>query len=331
MTTVIPSLQVLAKALGGEMSNGRVLAPGPGHSPSDRSLSVKLDSSAPDGFVVHSFAGDDPITCKDFVRAKAGLEPFKPNGNGRNGRMSDADIERAVMQVAMGVSDKPKGRVIATFDYVDVDGSLLYQVLKYDPKNFRQRRPDGNGGWVWSLGDVRRVPYRWPEPLKYLDATVFVCEGEKDTDRVASLGHCATCVAAGKWTEDCIKALTDRHVLILQDNDSTGHKKATDAARALHGTAASIRIVLLPDLPQKGDVSDWLDFDPHRAEKLADVCFAVPEWEWTPDDAPDNNDASKKEAKPTSTSLVCINIAAWHSVPIPERQWVVHDRVPSHC
>jgi hypothetical protein len=64
-------LRSLARALGGDVSAGQVLAPGPGHSPKYCSLSIKLDSSAPDGFVLNSFAGDDPIECRDYVRAKA--------------------------------------------------------------------------------------------------------------------------------------------------------------------------------------------------------------------------------------------------------------------
>jgi len=63
----------IARALGGKVSGDHVLAPGPGHSPKDRSLSIKLDATAPDGFLVHSFAGDDPIRCKDYVREKLGL------------------------------------------------------------------------------------------------------------------------------------------------------------------------------------------------------------------------------------------------------------------
>jgi hypothetical protein len=71
----------LARALGGEVSNrNSVRAPGPGHSPADRSLSVKLDPGAPDGFVVNSFAGDDPIVCKDYVREKCGLPEFRADG-----------------------------------------------------------------------------------------------------------------------------------------------------------------------------------------------------------------------------------------------------------
>jgi putative DNA primase/helicase len=78
-------LASLARALGGEVSNGQVLCPGPGHkSAADRSLSVKPSPDAPDGFLVHSFAGDDPILCRDYVRQRCGLPAFKPTGgNGR--------------------------------------------------------------------------------------------------------------------------------------------------------------------------------------------------------------------------------------------------------
>jgi hypothetical protein len=61
----LPSLPEIARILGGEISARQVLAPGPGHSADDRSLSLAIRPDAPDGFVVHSFAGDDPIACKD--------------------------------------------------------------------------------------------------------------------------------------------------------------------------------------------------------------------------------------------------------------------------
>lgn len=252
-------LRNLAIALGGEIRGQEILAPGPGHSASDRSLSVKVDAGAPDGFVVNSFAGDDPIASRDYVREKAGLEPFKPSGQRRN-------------------NDRPKGKIVAEYDYTDENGVLLYQVVRYDPKDFRQHRPDGNGGWIWNLGSTRRIPYRLPELLQFPYATVFVCEGEKDADRVASLGHCATTVASGKWTDDCINPFAGRDIIVLQDNDGAGEKKAHAAAQALQRIAKTIRVVLLPDLKPGGDVSDWLDADPQRAGTLADVCFDVPEW-----------------------------------------------------
>jgi RecA-family ATPase len=336
-SAMLTSLQTLAKALAGEVNGSQVLAPGPGHSAIDRSLSVKLDSEAPDGFVVHSFAGDDPLVCRDHVREKAGLEPFKPNGGGRH-RASHDEIERALVAVVAGQRPDGNKRIVAKYDYTDAAGALLYQVLRLEPKGFRLRRPDGNGGWIWQL-DEQRVLYHWPELLKYPDGTVFICEGEKDADRVGALGHCATTVAAGKWTEECVTALAGRDVIILEDNDNAGRMKALATAQALYGTAKTIRIVSLPDLPDKGDVSDWLDIDPRRAEQLGDVCFDVQVW--TPDDAAVNLAAAEVtardltaensvEGKPTSAPppLPFINIAAWDGMAAPEREWVVRDRIP---
>src|SRR6516162_11871825 len=130
-------LQSLARALGGEVNSGQVLAPGPGHSPKDRSLSVKLSADAPDGFVVNSFAGDDPITCKDYVRSKAGIESFKPNGK----RKPAFDIGKVIAAQKYG-STVPRGKIVAEYNYADATGALLYQVVRFDPKDFRQRRPD---------------------------------------------------------------------------------------------------------------------------------------------------------------------------------------------
>jgi RecA-family ATPase len=317
-------LRAVAHALGGRVSGGQVHAPGPGHSPDDRSLSVKLNDGAPDGFVVFSFADDDLMECRDYVRKRIGLQAFRPNGRSKNEK--DELIERTVRGAD---TDKRKGQIVATYDYTDADGKLLYQVVRYEPKDFRQRTPDGRGAWIWKLGE-QRVLYRWPELLKYPDGTVFVCEGEKDANRIASLGHCATTVAAGKWSDECVEALAGRHIVILQDNDDAGRLKAAAAAQVLHRTAESIRIVALPDLPDKGDVSDWLDADPRRAERLVDVCFEIPVW--TPETADSKASAGAKaadDAKPTDEPVLpFINISTWDSAAAPEREWVVPDRVP---
>jgi hypothetical protein len=260
-------VRAAARALGGDVS-GRdgLVCPGPGHSHEDRSLSVKFDPAAPDGFVVHSFANDDPIRCKDHVREKLRLEPFNPNGNGKVHHLNRA-------------TERAGDRVVVTYDYTDQDGTLLYQVLRYEPKGFRQRRPDGAGGWMWKRGE-RTVLYRWPELAKYPDATVFVTEGEKDADRVADLGACVTTISGGaKWNEETAAVLAGRDCLILEDNDDEGRKKALEAAQALHGRAKSVRIVRLPGLAERGDASDWLSADPKRdLEALTEVAFAAPLW-----------------------------------------------------
>jgi hypothetical protein len=240
---------------------------------------VWLDAKAPDGFTVHSFADDDPIKCRDYVRQKAGLPGFEPK-RGNNNFASPADVQHSLMAAlaAQKQEHPPKGRITKIYDYTDANGAVLYQVCRFEPKSFRHRRPNGNGGWIWEAGE-RRVLYRLPDILKYPSATVFITEGEKDADRIAGLGHCATTVASGKWTADCASPLAGRDVLILEDNDDAGRKRALEAAEVLHGTAKTIRIVRLPDLPDKGDISDWLDADLRNAEKLVDICLDVLLWQ----------------------------------------------------
>ena len=264
----------MARLLGGRVNGEAVLCPGPAHSASDRSLSVKFDANAPDGFVVHSFATDDPIICRDYVREKLGLPAFEPNGNGK--RFSEDDIVR-VVTAAAAQSTAPKSKPVAIYEYTDEHGKLLYQVCRHEPKRFVHRQPDGHGGWIYK-GTHTRVIYRWCDLLQFPSATVFVCEGEKDTDNVRALGFCATTVASGKWTDDCIQALANRDCWILEDNDDTGRKKALEAAKLLHPVANSVKIIRLPGLPEGGDISNWLDAG-HTEAELQDVCYSTPDWE----------------------------------------------------
>ena len=187
------SLKSIAAALGGKVLRDAkgpyVLAPGPGHSPKDGSLSVRQTSSAPDGFLTHSFAGDDPLLCRDYVRERCGAEPFKPNGKGKHApKTSDTEriaakaAAKARLKEALAAHDakkKDRRELVATYPYTDEHGVLLYEVLRFEPKDFRQRRPDGNGGWISSLGDVRRVPYHLPELVAFPDATIFLCRRRK--------------------------------------------------------------------------------------------------------------------------------------------------------
>ncbi|MCA9270288.1 MAG: AAA family ATPase, partial [Planctomycetales bacterium] len=116
------------------------------------------------------------------------------------------------------------------------------------------------GGWEWSVKGVRAVPYRLPELLAEPTGTVFVAEGEKDCDNLVAIGVLATCNAGGakKWTTAHSEFLRDRRAIVLPDNDDAGRNHAQQVAQSLHGIAASVRIVELPNLPSKGDVSDWI-------------------------------------------------------------------------
>lgn len=157
--------------------------------------------------------------------------------------------------------EKARPKVVATYDYCDEDGALLFQALRLEPKSFRQRRP-GDSGWIWSLGDVRRVLYRLPQLLSADPAEpVLIVEGEKDANRLARLGFVATTTpcGAGKWLPEFAESLRGRDVCILPDNDDPGRKHAQQIRASLVDVAEDVRIVELPDLEPKGDVSDWLD------------------------------------------------------------------------
>jgi hypothetical protein len=147
----------------------------------------------------------------------------------------------------------------AVYPYRDENGTLLYEVVRYRrPKDFRQRRPDGSGGWIWSLDGVRRVPYRLPELLAST-GPVFVVEGEKDVERLAAIGITATTNSggAGKWRPEFAEYLRGRTIGVIPDNDDAGRSGADDVVRSLAGE--DVRLVELPGLPDHGDVSDWLD------------------------------------------------------------------------
>lgn len=155
-------------------------------------------------------------------------------------------------------------RIVKTYPYRDEDGKLLFETVRLRPKDFRQRRPDGDG-WVWDIKGVRRVPYRLPELLAApAAATFYAVEGERDADALADLGLVATTnpMGAGKWKHlDQVvvgRVFANRRVVILSDNDDAGRKHAAEVWAALEPMAAAVRVVELPGLPEKGDVSDWL-------------------------------------------------------------------------
>jgi putative DNA primase/helicase len=163
----------------------------------------------------------------------------------------------------IGRANSPNGnhparaRIVATYDYTDEAGQLIYQAVRMDPKAFKQRRPDGKGAWIWNLKGVRLVLYRLTELLKRKTETVFICEGEKDVHSIEGLGLLATCnpMGAGKWRTDYSEAISRRSVLILQDNDIPGRMHAATVAADLMRVDCEVRII---GVPKGKDVSDWL-------------------------------------------------------------------------
>ncbi len=209
---------------------------------------------------------------------------------------------------------QPRRRIVATYDYRDEAGELIFQVVRYKPKDFRQRRPDGNGGWDWHVKGVRQVPYRLFELRKgKTGAPLLIVEGEKDVDRLAGLGFVATCNAGGanKWPAELNRHFQGSIVYILPDNDDAGRNQARRVAQALHGTAEAVHIVELPGLPQGGDVSDWLDSggDPGR---LMEICQTTRAWEQD-DNTPAQDDSLARNLIPYCDEALTLAFSADHA------------------
>jgi putative DNA primase/helicase len=168
-------------------------------------------------------------------------------------------------------------RIVAEYDYCDEKGELLFQVVRFEPKDFRQRRSDGKGGWSWKLNGVRRVLYRLPELIAA--RSVLVCEGEKDCETARALGLVATCNphGAGKWRPEFADSLNGKRVCILADADEPGRKHAKDIAKSLFGKVDSLRVL---ELPGAKDLTEWVSQGGTR-EALLQLLRSEAEWKPT--------------------------------------------------
>jgi Protein of unknown function (DUF3631) len=228
----------------------------------DKTRSLKIDEGQGGRVLLRCFAG-----CKvdDIVAAVGVTMADIMNGNGepRTERRSKGGVQT--------------GTLVATYDYENENGTLLYQAVRYNPKDFRQRRPDGTGGWIWNMQGVRRVLFNLPgirwqlhddEARAYrhehgIPDSVFIVEGEKDVHRLAQERLIATTNVggAGKWRREYSQQLVDAgatSVIVVPDHDAAGLKHAEAIAASCQDVGLIARIVELPGLVEKGDVSDWL-------------------------------------------------------------------------
>jgi hypothetical protein len=212
---------------------------------------VKLDSADGEGFVTHSFAGDDWKDCRDHVRKKLGLpEPESQRQEKKTGG-------KAAWSVLAEY-------IIATRTANPISRSANAG-MRPAKKQFPQYHWDGHG-WAKGKPDGPKIPYRLPQIIATpTTVPVYFCEGEKDADNLAKIGFVATTAsegAAAKWDPGLTKYFADRHVVILPDADRPGRAHAQKVAKAIHGVAASVRILdLYPERHDGSDVSDFIAHD----------------------------------------------------------------------
>ncbi len=215
------------------------------------------------------------------------------------------------------LDSKPSGgkpEISAIYDYTDEKGETLFQTIRFIPKDFRQRRPNGKGGWEWNLKGVRLVPYRLPDLLK--SSMVCIVEGEKDADTLWKHGFPATCnpMGAGKWHAEWSKLFEGKEVVILPDLDEPGRKHAIDVGKKLYGHALHIKIIEVPKKPHVKDVSDWFTQGGTKDELLKLITEAK---EWRP-----------PGAKPPLPVLKAFTASDLEEMIFPEPKWAVPGLLP---
>lgn len=251
--------EVLSRLHGVRKSGGGWVARCSGHDDKSPSLSIKASD---DGTILLNCHTGCSV---ETVCAGLGIEPKDlfpaSNGNGHG-----------------------KREIVATYDYTDEAGHLLFQAVRYAPKGFSQRAPNGAGDWKHSLQGIRRVLYQLPK-LKGHPAIV-ICEGEKDVDRAWSLGIPATCnpMGAGKWEPDYTQQLLAqgvKRVAILPDHDPVGEAHAEAVASSCAASGVAVRVVRLPNLPDHGDLTDYLNAG-HPKDELLGLIRDCPAWSKQP-------------------------------------------------
>ena len=241
--------------------------------------------------------GDDRFVVTSIAKKKV----FRCRGCGKSGDvialvefLDKCDFDRAVEKLtgepkpqpqrkANGKASGKLGKIVAIYDYTDEAGTLLFQVTRHDPKDFRQRRPNGKGGWIDNTDGVRRVPYRLPQIIAAIAAgqITLVVEGERDVATADALGYVASCAPGGVgmgWRDEYDAHFTGADVVIIPDNDADpnkGPRYAKDIAGHLVKVARNVRMLTLPESVK--DLSEWVEAGGTR-EALATMIINAPDY-----------------------------------------------------
>jgi len=218
------------------LSNGEFQACCPAHEDKKPSLNLK---QVDDKILITCQAGCQP----EAIMQSLGLQ------------MTDLFIKPDVPPAA--VKEVP-AKIVKEYSYQDEDGKELYQVVRLEPKSFRQRHKNGGNEWTWSMEGVRRVLYNLPVIL--LEQTVYLVEGEKDADTLINWGLHATTSPGGanNWKPEYADYLKGKKVVIIPDKDTAGFAYAREVAISLDNKARETTVIILPGDKVK-DTTDWFD------------------------------------------------------------------------
>lgn len=219
-----------------------------------------------------------------------------------------------------------KGKITATYNYLDANAKLLFQVCRIEPgkngklKDFRQRRPGKNGKWNWNLEGIEPVLFQLPDVLKAKE--VIICEGEKDALNLKNFGFTATTcpMGAGKWRNSYNESLKGKHIILIPDNDNPGREHMAKIGASLNGNSASLKLLNIPGLPSKGDVSDFIATFKDKTEAAERLAIMI-----------DNCKRYKPPRKATLEDAI-LDIGQFHQLEISQRKvylapWLKEDAI----
>lgn len=241
-------LRKIAAVMGGEVRGNVAAFPTPGHGKKDRGSWASLVPGAPDGVLIYSANGGDPLAIKDELRSKGALPE-------REDRQPMPLLRRSSAPRPMPVQVAAAGKHTA-FIYHDESGAEVFRKVRTDLENgektFSWHHDEGRKS---GRGDQPIIPYRLDEIVREPDSIIVMAEGEKCADFLADGGFLATSSrdlpASLPWFEG-------RTVVILPDNDDAGQGYAKAAARKVEEASGEPFIVPLPDLEKAGDdICDW--------------------------------------------------------------------------
>lgn len=260
------SVSEFLELLSGVKSTGkdRWMALCPAHNDREPSLSVK---ALPDKILV---------SCQAGCHINAVLAALK---------IEMSDLFFASSKAKTSTLGEPK-EIVASFDYHNKEGKVLFQVVRFKPKSFAQRHPDGKGGWTWGLRGIKPVIYHLPQVKEAIDKgeTIYLPEGEKDADNLIShFGVIATTspMGAGKWRDRYTQMLKGaKEVVVIADNDSPGQRHAQMEATSLVTAQVPTKLLEMPSADIT-DISDWIKAG-LTADQLREIADGLPPYESPP-------------------------------------------------
>lgn len=255
----------------------------PAHDDKNPSLSVAEKEGK---ILIKCFAG----CATETVLAALGLEFGDLGAEARTFRESGrpyAALRNA--ELIAKTKRQSERREVRSYQYRDESGNVLYENVRYEPKDFRWRRRDDDGREVYNLGGVRLVPYRLPELLAEIarpEPEILLTEGEKDADNLAALGFATS--SFKNWRPEFNDHIKGARVYLLRDHDKSGSEQAEAAALIVSDAARSVKVLdLYADVSDlRGqDFSDWFaerlgeDMPLEQiADRLRALCREAPDW-----------------------------------------------------